>query len=210
MKALCRGYLLFRMRLSLTGQSLRQHSCIVVALLSIAMAASASSAGELTLESFSLRGGVSGSNVIGKEQHVDFQQVDVAMRALYPWKWDIGSGWIFRTRLLASAGVLRGADENNALFTFVPLDVSFGRKDDLIAIDMGVGGALLSDFKFGPQNMGGPFQFVWTFGVTSRFAGPFGAGYHFHHLSDATIYGSQSRGVDLHLFELIYWFDTAR
>ena len=58
------------------------------------------------------------------------------------------------------------------------------------------------------QNFGGPFQFVWTFGATSRFAGPFGAGYHFQHFSDAGMYGSDARGVDMHLFELTYWFDT--
>ena len=184
---------------------------VVLISLSTTIAASISTAGEVRLESFALRGGVSGSSPIGEhEQQVYFQQADVAVRALLPWEWDIGSSWIFRTRLLASAGVLRGAQENNALFTFVPLDVSFGRKDGLIAIDMGVGGALLSDYKFGPQNMGGPFQFVWTWGATSRFAGPFGVGYHFQHLSDATIYGSQSRGVDLHLFEIIYWFDTGK
>jgi hypothetical protein len=53
---------------------------------------------------------------------------------------------------------------------------------------MGVGGALLTKYKFESQNIGGPFQFVWTFGVTSRFAGPFGAGYHFQHFSDAGMF----------------------
>lgn len=106
--------------------------------------------------------------------------------------------------------MLRGAQETGGIVTFVPLNVTFGRKDELFSLDMGVGGALFSDHKFGEQNFGGPFQFVWTFGATSRFAGPFGAGYHFQHYSDATIYGSDSRGVDLHLFEIIYWFGSDR
>ncbi|MEK7273605.1 MAG: hypothetical protein AAB047_07215 [Nitrospirota bacterium] len=38
-------------------------------------------------------------------------------------------------------------------------------------------------------------------------AGPLGVGYHFQHYSDAALYGQDSRGVDLHLIELIYWFD---
>jgi hypothetical protein len=175
-----------------------------------AMAASMSAAGEVRLESFLLRGGWSGGSPIGEEQKMYFQQADVALTARLPWDWDIGSGWIFRTRLLGSAGVLRASQETNAIFTLVPVDVTFGRKDGLIAIDMGGGGALLSDYKFGPQNFGGPFQFVWTFGITSRFAGPLGAGYHFQHYSDATLYGSDSRGVDLHLLEVIYWFDTGQ
>jgi len=165
---------------------------------------------QLRLESLAVRGGLSGSSVIGEEQQTDFNQVDLALTARLPWEWNVGTGWIIKTRLLTSAGVLRGSDELNGVFTLVPLDVIFGRKDGLISIDMGVGGALLTDYKFGNQNFGGPFQFVWTWGATSRFAGPFGAGYHFQHYSDATIYGSESRGVDLHLFEIIYWFESGR
>ena len=193
------------MRLGITANS------VLVACFLTAMAASICTAGDLRLESFALRGGFSGSSPIGEhEQQVYFQQADVALTVRLPWEWEIPSGWVLRTRFLTSAGVLRGGGENNAVFTFVPLDVTFGRKDELIAIDMGVGGALVSDYKFGPQNFGGPFQFVWTFGVTSRFIGPFGAGYHFQHYSDATIYGSDSRGIDLHLFEIIYWFGTGK
>ena len=172
----------------------------------IVLTSSSNLAAELRLESLAVRGGFSGSSVIGEEQQTDFNQVDLALAARLPWEWNVGTGWIIKTRLLTSAGVLRGSQETNGVFTLVPLDVIFGRKDGLLSIDMGVGVALLTDYKFGEQNFGGPFQFVWTWGATSRFAGPFGVGYHFQHYSDATIYGSESRGVDLHLFEIIYWF----
>ena len=181
-----------------------------VAFILTVMAASISTAGEVRLESLAVRGGFSGSSVIGEEQQTDFNQVDLALAARLPWEWNVGTGWIIKTRMLTSAGVLRGSHETNGVFTLVPLDVIFGRKDGLLSIDMGVGVALLTDYKFGEQNFGGPFQFVWTWGATSRFAGPFGAGYHFQHYSDATIYGSESRGVDLHLFEIIYWFESGR
>ena len=178
-------------------------------LAAIVLTSSSDVAGQLRLESLVVRGGISGSSVIGEEQQTDFNQIDLAVTARLPWEWNIGTGWILKTRLLTSAGVLRGSHETNGVFTLVPLDVMFGRKDGLLSIDMGVGGALLTDYKFGQQNFGGPFQFVWTWGATSRFAGPFGAGYHFQHYSDATIYGSESRGVDLHLFEIIYGFGTS-
>lgn len=187
----------------------------IVVGLPIIMAGSILEAGELRFESLVLRGGPSGSSLIGDEQQTDFNQVDLAVTIRLPvfprpdpWEWELGSGWVVKTRLLASAGVLRGARETSGVFTLVPMDVMFGRKDGLVSVDMGVGGALVSDYKFDHQNLGGPFQFVWTFGVTSRFAGPFGVGYHFQHYSDATLYGHDSRGVDLHLFELIYWFKT--
>ena len=185
--------------------------CVIVAVWLAALLINSSDvSAQLRLESLAVRGGLSGSSVIGEEQQTDFNQVDLALTARLPWEWSVGTGWIIKTRLLTSAGVLRGSDETNGVFTLVPLDVIFGRKDGLISIDMGVGGALLTDYKFGNQNFGGPFQFVWTWGATSRFAGPFGAGYHFQHYSDATIYGSESRGVDLHLFEIIYWFESGR
>jgi len=171
---------------------------------------SKSTSGELALEAVQLRGGLSGGSPIGEEQTEKFYQGDVALSARLPWEWEVGAGWLFRTRALGSVGVLRGGQDTSGVFTFVPLDVAFGRKDGLVTIDMGGGGALFTRHTFGAQDFGGPFQFVWTYGITSRFAGPFGAGYHFQHYSDATLYGSQSRGTDLHLFEVIYWFETAR
>lgn len=164
-------------------------------------------AGEFAFESIRLRGGVSGGSPLGRERQSDFNQIDLAATVRLPWEKELGGGWILGTRMLASIGALRGANESNGIMTVVPLDIVVGRKDGLIAIDVGGGGALLSDYKFGRQNFGGAGQFVWTFGATSRVAGPLGVGYHFQHYSDATLYGQDSRGVDLHLFELIYWFD---
>lgn len=164
-------------------------------------------AGEFAFESLRIRGGVSGGSPLGRERQTDFNQIDLAATVRLPWEKELGGGWNLGARMLASVGALRGGEETNGIMTIVPLDIVVGRKDGLLAIDMGGGGALLSDSKFGRQNFGGPFQFVWTFGATSRLAGPFGVGYHFQHYSDATLYGQDSRGVDLHLFELIYWFD---
>lgn len=99
---------------------------------------------------------------LGRERQSDFQQADLAATVRLPWEKELGGDWILGTRMLASIGMLRGANETNGIMTIVPLDIVFGRKDGLIAIDVG-GGALLSDYKFGRQNFGGPFQFVWTF-----------------------------------------------
>ena len=164
-------------------------------------------AGEVAFESIRIRGGISGGSPLGRERQSDFNQIDLAATLRLPWEKELGGGWVLGTRTLASIGALRGANESNGIMTVVPLDIMVGRKDGLVAIDMGGGGALLSDSKFGRQNFGGPFQFVWTFGIISRVAGPLGIGYHFQHYSDATLYGQDSRGVDLHLIELIYWFD---
>ena len=197
---------------SFTRVSLR-HAHIVV-LLSVVVTAligfmnPSAGAELLRLEYVSVRGGYTG-NVIGHFQPENFNQFDVALAARLPLEKEIGDNWVLGTRVLLTGGALVGTHDNtSAIFTLEPFYVLFGRKDGLISIDIGIGGALVTPYHFQNQNFGGVFQWVWTFGATSRFLGPFGAGYHFQHFSDAGMYGSDARGVDMHLFELIYWFDT--
>jgi hypothetical protein len=159
--------------------------------------------GEISLMSVGVRYGLSGSSPIGEETQTDFRQYDLAVTVRLPWHWYGSSGWGVSTRVIVSGGALQGGGETNFVGTVVPV-VAFGRKDERISIDIGGGGAVLSDYKFGAQNFGGPFQFVWTFGINLGLFGPLGAGYHFQHYSDAMLYGHDSRGVDLHLFELVY------
>ncbi len=158
---------------------------------------------EISLMSVGVRYGLSGSSPIGEQTETDFHQYDLAATIRLPWHWYNSSGWGVSTRVMVSGGALQGAGETNFVGTVVPT-VAFGRKDERISIDIGGGGALLSDHKFGAQNFGGPFQFVWSFGLNVGLLGPLGVGYHFQHYSDATLYGHDSRGVDLHLFELAY------
>jgi hypothetical protein len=166
---------------------------------------SSAHAGDISLMAVGLRYGLSGSSPIGEQTQTDFHQYDVAATLRLPWQWFHSSGWGLSTRLLVSGGALNGAHETNLIATAVPV-LAFGRNDDKFSVDMGGGGALLSDHKFGVQNFGGPFQFVWTFGANLGLIGPLGISYHFQHYSDATLYGHDSRGVDLHMFELAYRF----
>lgn len=159
----------------------------------------------ISLMSVGARYAISGNSPIGEQTQEDFQQYDVAATFRMPWTWYYSSGWGFSTRLIASGGALKGANDQAFITTLVPV-VALGRKDERISIDMGGGGAFMSSYKFGAQTFGGPFQLVWTFGLNFRVYGPVGLGYHFQHYSDATIYGSDSRGVDLHMFELAYRF----
>jgi hypothetical protein len=187
------------------------HFCAVIVVAGTAfigfMTPSARAEG-LRLEYVSVRGGVTGY-VIGQFQPEYFNQFDVALATRLPLEREIGDNWILGTRVLLTGGALVGTHNNSAaIFTLEPFYVLLGRKDGLISIDIGIGGALVTPYNFQAQNFGGVFQWVWTFGATSRLVGPFGAGYHFQHFSDAGMYGSDARGVDMHLFELIYWFDT--
>ncbi len=104
---------------------------------------------------------------------------------------------------MVSAGALRSSGETNAIVAAVPV-VAIGRQDEKFAFIMGGGGVLLSDYKFGDQNYGGPFQFTACVGFRSRIAGPVTLGYWAQHYSDAVMYGHDTKGADMHLFELSY------
>ena len=73
-------------------------------------------------------------------------------------------------------------------------------------LDLGVGGALLSRYKFENQDYGGHFQFALTLGVGVPLYGRLGVGYRFLHYSDAGIHGKHSIGADFHMVAFIYRF----
>ena len=141
----------------------------------------------------------------------DFEQFDVfAIVGLpsnimgLPLKWESPSGWEVRWRLGGSAGALRGAGDTGFITTLTTgpaLRIPGWR----LILDAGVGGALISKWKFGEQDIGGPLQFIADGGVGVELGWNMVVGYRFHHMSDATIYG-KSRGVDFHMLEVSYYF----
>ncbi|MCA9470044.1 MAG: acyloxyacyl hydrolase [Nitrospira sp.] len=135
----------------------------------------------------------------------DFEQFDVFGIIGLPWSWEYSSGWEMRWRLNGSAGALRGAGDVGFITTLTP-GFAFTKKAWRLTLDVGGGGAFLSKWEFGRQDIGGPFQFIGHGGVSVHLHGNLVAGYRFHHMSDGTIYGN-NRGVDLHMLELSYAFE---
>jgi len=162
-----------------------------------------SRAEDTRLMSLGLRMGLSSSSPIGEEQQSGFQQYDAVATFGLPWSWYSRSGWGVGTRLTGSAGALSWAGETGFIGTLVP-GIALGSKDGRISLDVGTGFALLSDYRFGNQDFGGPFQFVGHLGVSIAVYHALGMSYRFQHYSDGTIYGSDSRGVNLHMFEVSY------
>ena len=153
-----------------------------------------------------IRGGVNfmGAGLPPTEKE-DFEQYDVIGIIGLPWSWDYpSSGWEVRSRVNGSAGVLRGAGDTAFITTITP-GLAFRKPSWRVILDAGIGGALLSDWEFGRQDVGGPFQFIAHGGVSFHLPGDLVAGYRFHHMSDGMIY-EKSRGVDLHMLELSYFF----
>lgn len=159
----------------------------------------------VSLSSVSVRGGFSGHSPIGKIELEDFRQYDILAMARLPWEWYSESGWGVGTTFGVSGGAMQAVGDTAFITTIFP-GLSFGPKHGRYSLDIGGGIALLSQHKFGTQDLGGAFQFTWSLALRAQVYGPIGLGYFFQHLSDATIYGDNGRGVDYHLFELIYRF----
>jgi len=144
--------------------------------------------------------------LMGKEQKYYFHLYDVAAVIKLPWSWPLGeSTWGLETRLLTSAGILTGANENSMIMTVVPGLALNGWKG-LVTFDAGAGAGFFTNHKFGEQDFGGPVQIAATVGVRVN---PFShayTGFRVQHFSDAGLYGSSSLGVDMYVVELGYRF----
>jgi hypothetical protein len=144
--------------------------------------------------------------LMGKEQKYYFHLYDIAAVIKLPWSWPLGeSTWSLDTRLLASAGLLTGADESGLMMTVVP-GLGLNGWEGLVTFDAGAGAGFFSNYKFGTQDFGGPVQIVATAGVRVN---PFShtyAGFRIQHFSDAGLYESSSLGVDMYIADLGYRF----
>jgi len=144
--------------------------------------------------------------LMGKEAKYYFHLYDIAAVIKLPWSWPLGeSTWNLDTRLLASAGLLTGADETGLMVTVVP-GLGLNGWDGLVTFDAGAGAGFFSNYTFGTQDFGGPVQIVATAGVRVN---PFShayAGFRVQHFSDAGLYESSSLGVDMYIIELGYRF----
>ncbi len=135
-------------------------------------------------------------------EKVDFEQFDVVGTLGFPGSWAVGWGWDARYQLHTTAGALRG-DGDTGFISTVTGGIAMNKSHWRTTLDFGVGGALLSKWKFPGQNVGGPFQFIAHGGILFHLPWNLFAGYRFHHMSDGMIYGD-NRGVDLHMLEVRY------
>jgi len=158
---------------------------------------------DLRLLSLSMRARVSGATVLGEQQPEEFQEYDVAANLGLPWERYFTSGWGVGTRLMASAGIMRGGEETALVVSLIP-QLTLGSEDGRFTLDFGAGGALISRHRFGTQDYGGPFQFALTVGVGVTPYKKLGLGYRFLHYSDAGVNGPDTIGADFHMIELSY------
>ncbi len=185
-----------------TSQFILRHISLGILLIFICclLAPTQSYSEDLDLQSLSMRARVSEHTVLGKVAPEEFEEYDVAVNFALPWQSYSTSGWGRGSRLMASAGILRGAGEDALVVSLVP-ELTLGSEDGRFTLDLGIGGALFSRSRFGAQDYGGPFQFVLTLGVSAPLYKKLGLGYRFLHYSDASVNGPHTIGADFHMIE---------
>ena len=189
----------------LTSQFILRHISLGILLIFICclLAPTQSYSEDLDLQSLSMRARVSEHTVLGKVAPEEFEEYDVAVNFALPWQSYSTSGWGRGSRLMASAGILRGAGEDALVVSLIP-ELTLGSEDGRFTLDLGVGVALFSRSRFGEQDYGGPFQFALTLGVSAPLYKKLGLGYRFLHYSDASVNGPHTIGADFHMIEFNY------
>lgn len=166
---------------------------------------SLSQAEEIRLTSIGVRGGVTGGSPIGALETQYFKTYDFMANWSLPWSWYSASGWGVSTRIMGTAGAITASGDTSFVTTLTPGFV-FGKQDSWVWLEVGGGGAFLSQHRFANQDMGGHFQFAADLAVRAKVYEGFGVGYWFHHLSDAGFYGRDAHGADFHMIEISYHF----
>src|SRR5262245_20248511 len=152
-----------------------------------------------------IRARISGHDVLGKVAPEEFREYDVSAVFALPWARRTQSAWEASTRLMASAGVLSGADKTALVVSLIPL-LALESPHGRFTFDLGVGGALFSRHRFGTQDFGGAFQFALTAGAAVLLSERLGVGYRFQHYSDAGLHGPGTTGADHHMLEITWKF----
>ena len=160
----------------------------------------------IKLEEIGIRGGFNVEYVaIPPTEKEDFEQFDVFGAISFPKRYYYDSGWEIRFRMNGSAGVLHSDGDVGFIGTVSP-GIVFWYPEWSVSINGGPGLAYVSREKYGEQDLGGPIQIVGQGGLTYYVTDHVGVGWRFHHISDAGIWGSDNRGVDVNLFEVTYKF----
>jgi len=178
---------------------------VVLVLIAVLFAPAPVTADGLSFLSLSARARLSNETTLGGQQPEEFDEYTLAAQIGLPWQRETEWGGVIDARLMASAGLMQGAGESGLVVSIIP-ELGFRHKNWPLLLDVGAGGALLSRYKTGDQDFGGPFQFALTTGLSVRFYKQLGIGYRFMHYSDGGLYGGGTVGSDFHMIELYFYY----
>jgi len=139
------------------------------------------------------------------DKKTDLRRYEVFGVFNLPWSWQLASNLDLDTRLITSGGMLDGEGDAGFIGTLSP-GISLTDRNKRFSLELSGGIALIPDYRMGGEDFGGPVQFTFDIGIGVRLFKHLGLGYRLQHFSDAAVWGSDNRGVDMHMFEVSYRF----
>ena len=177
-------------------------ACLIIFMLSLILAGTCLAEG-MSLYAMGIRYGTND----GTDKKTDLKRYDVFGVFNLPWSWPLAPNIDLDTRLITSAGMLDGEGDSGFIGTLGP-GICLTDKNKRFTLELSGGVALLPDYRMGDEDFGGPVQFTFDLGIGVRLFKHFNLGYRIQHFSDAALWGSDNRGVDMQLFELGYRFPS--
>ena len=141
----------------------------------------------------------------GIDKKTDLRRYEVFGILNLPWSWQIASNIDLDTRFIASGGLLDGEGDQGFVGILSP-GICFTDRRKRFSLEFSGGIAIIPDYRIGEEDFGGPLQFTFEVGIGLRLFKHLGLGYRIQHYSDASLFGSDNRGVDWQLFEVSYRF----
>lgn len=141
----------------------------------------------------------------GTDKKTDLQRFEAFGILDLPWSWRIASNIDLDTRFIFSGGLLDGEGDQGFIGTLSP-GICLTDSSKRFSVELSGGIAIIPDFRLGEENFGGPLQFTFGVGIGIRMFNHLGLAYRIQHYSDASVYGSDNRGVDWQLIEVSYRF----
>jgi len=141
----------------------------------------------------------------GIDKKTDLRRYEVFGILNLPWILQIGSNIDLETRFIFSGGLLDGEGDEGLIGILSP-GFCFTDNNKRFSLEFSGGIAIIPDYRIGEEDFGGPLQFTFEVGIGLRLFKHLGLGYRIQHYSDASLFGSDNRGVDWQLFEVGYRF----
>ena len=133
-----------------------------------------------------------------------FRKYEFFFNWYLPWAWHSGSGWILASRLDFTGAALNGSETTGFLGSLGP-SLSVRKQGWILAMDLGISPAFLSEDIYGEEDLSGHIQFVTHGGITLLPLPYLGIGYEFQHVSNADIQ-QPNPGLNMHSIEITYRF----
>ncbi len=158
--------------------------------------------GDVMLGAVGLRGAVSWPNK-GESYHAYELFVTLPLQ----WRWAWPQGWEVSSNIEMSIGELR-ADGKRGLMVAAAPGIAWRRQSwRRLSLLANVGVALLSEYDFGAQILGGPVQFILSPGIDYQLWPQWHLSYRYRHVSNAALY-HPNPGLELHFLGLSYRFES--